>query len=679
MDNNKLETIYASFGKIYDFAFYVDLNTLEVYFIKLKRLKAVAEISHIKNYYELVDTVCKTSIADGSVEGFREFHDLATLSQRLGGRECIFYEYESRDGRWVRLYLVVASYDEFGKPEVITLSGRDITDIKRVEITTKKNMIDAMDRANEANEAKTEFLSRLSHDIRTPMNSIMGFSELIMREPDNSKKVADYIGKIRFSGQQLLSMISDVLDMSKIESGRMDVNLHETRLSDMLFSQLSMLFPRAHEKGLETHVYTRKLDTDFFLMDDVRLSQVISNLWENAIKYTDKGDITIEVISHKSDLTDMRQLEFIISDTGIGMSEEFMAKMFRPFERERREGHESIGGTGLGLAIAKSLTEMMGGTIMAESFMYEGSTFTVKIPVKVCDKGSDAASFEKNGIRRMIVADNDNRVSRNVTEMMEELGVSADIARDADELLGMMVKGEKSGEPYDLVLVDRTIPGRENIYGDRMKAKLEELTLPIIVVTSEDTSLTAEQYDSARELNVNAVLPKPFIPQKLLGLVESLNKDSSDSPNEMKDFVYNDVGNGYNYSLEGLNILAAEDNPLSAELLKEIITSEGAGIFVASDGLVALDKYLTAAEGEYDLVLMDIQMPVMDGLETTRRIRAAGRSDSRSVPIIALSANAFYEDVQAALDAGMDAHIKKPLDIPELKRTISRLIGKDNK
>ncbi len=525
---------------------------------------------------------------------------------------------------------------------------------------------EALNTAKAANEAKSNFLANMSHDIRTPMNAIVGFSALLNRDADDPEKVREYTRKISSSSQHLLGLINDILDMSKIESGKTSLNMTEFSLPQLLDELYTMMLPQARAKSQSFELHTRGAVPELLLGDKLRLNQVLINLLSNAVKYTQPGgEISLTVEELEQNSPGHAHLRFAVSDNGYGMSAGFVQVIFDPFAREVTEATREIQGTGLGMAITKNIVDLMGGTIFVDSELGQGSTFTVEVELAAAGGRRDSDFWTRHGIGRMLAADDEEDICRAIQDSMKGFGVEVSYATGGAAALELFRAAQDRGEAFHLVLLDWRMPGMDGLEtARRIRQAAEEK--PIIILTSYDLE---EAREAARNGGVDAFLPKPFFPSSLqraaAQLLEGDEAGAAGEPGREE------------ISLEGLRVLAAEDNEINAEILLELLEMEGVHCEVVPNGRQALDRFLQSAPGEFDMIFMDIQMPVMDGYEAARAIRASAHPMARTIPIIAMTANAFEEDVQAALAAGMSAHTAKPLDMERLKAVID-LLRKDH-
>ncbi len=540
----------------------------------------------------------------------------------------------------------------------------DIDDEKRMEAqleAQRADLEDALAAAQHANRAKTTFLNNMSHDIRTPMNAIIGFTSLAAAHIDNTEQVRGYLTKIATSSNHLLSLINDVLDMSRIESGKVKIEEKECSLPEMLHDLKTIVQADIMSKQLDFYIDTVDVVNENVLCDRLRLNQVLLNLLSNAMKFTKPGGmVSVRILQKRNAPEGYAAYEFQVKDTGIGMSPEFLKNVFEPFERERTSTVSGIQGTGLGMAITRNIVDMMGGTVTVDSEVGKGTTFTVSLQFKTssCPVRQETIP-QLQGLRALVVDDDFNTCS-SVTKMLASIGLRPDWTTSGKEaVLRVKLAGEQEDE-YAVYIIDWLMPDMNGIeVVRRIRGMIGEDT-PIIVLTAYDWSDIEEE---ARKAGVTAFCSKPIFLSELREVLESPFASGNQDEASQETF-----------SFQGKNILLVEDNELNQEIAVEILQETGFVMDVADDGSAAVERMREAEPGQYDLILMDIQMPIMDGYEATRQIRALEDPDIAGIPIIAMTANAFEEDKKTALEVGMNGHIAKPIDVPVLLELLWEIV-----
>ena len=520
-----------------------------------------------------------------------------------------------------------------------------------------QQLAEALQAAQIASESKTTFLSNMSHDIRTPMNAVLGFATLLALEAENPARVREYTKKIMASGQHLLSLINDILDVSKIESGKVVLNFEKFSLNDVVSSVDAIIQPMAKARGQAFHLEMTGVRHEYLVGDETRINQILINLLSNAVKYTPEGGaIWFRIIGLKQRSGQYEHIRIEVEDNGYGMTPEYLETIFDAFTRAENSTTNKVQGTGLGMAITKSIVELMGGTIEVYSEVDRGTLFRVDLELRIQEERADRRFWEQRGISRVLAVDGSPESREDIRVLMEDTGVRLDAVPGLEEALASL----RDGGEWQLVLLDWETCGPTAAKGLR-----EELPgdVPILLMAELD----APDVEKALELGRGGVLTKPFFVSALREKVEELwaepGGEAGPEPREMED-------------LKGLRFLAAEDNEINAEILAELLEIEGASCEIVENGRLALERFQRSEEGEFDAILMDVQMPVMSGHEAAKAIRSLEREDAGRIPIIAMTANAFAEDEKAALDAGMDAHVSKPLNMELLKKVIRQSTGR---
>ena len=519
--------------------------------------------------------------------------------------------------------------------------------------------------AEEANRAKSSFLSNMSHDIRTPMNAIVGFSALLARDADNPEKVMEYTKKITASSQHLLGLINDILDISKIESGKTTLNQSDENLAELIENIDSIIRPQMKARNHTFEIRSVDLKHEQVVMDKLRLNQILLNLLSNAVKYTPEGGrITLTIQELPSPAGNPAHFRFVVADNGYGMSEAYLQKIFDAFTREEDSVTNKIQGTGLGMAITKNLLDLMGGKISVESEKGKGSVFTVELELAVSEQIIAPDFWKKHGISRILTVDDEEAVCRNIRRSMEETGVAADYAPDGESAVKMVRESVQKGRTYHVILLDWKMPGMDGLETAKRIRRENGTDIPILLLTGYDWT---EIEKEAREAGIDAFLSKPFFLTSFRQKVEYVLCHGKQETEPAKEPDEQSI-------LHGMHILVAEDNEINSEILNELLRMSGAVCDICENGKQVAEAFEKSVPGQYQLILMDVQMPVMDGYEATRRIRSMSHPLALKIPIIAMTANAFAEDVRDALEAGMNAHVAKPVDMAILEQTVRAVL-----
>ncbi|MBQ7503499.1 response regulator [bacterium] len=617
------------------------------------------------DYESFIRSYIDKYVAGEDRDRLRRDTSLETVQQRISQDSVYKVNYRRLDGKGGVTYHQMG----FAKAESsdgvvnIVLGYRDIDAEVREEQKRQKALQDALESAQHANKAKTTFLNNMSHDIRTPMNAIIGFTSLAAAHIDNIDLVKDYLGKITTSSTHLLSLINDVLDMSRIESGKVKIEAKDTSLPEIMHDLKTIVQADVHAKRLDFYIDTLDIVNENIICDRLRLNQVLLNLLSNAMKFTEPGGmISVRVIQKSCGREGWATYDFKVKDSGIGMSAEFLEHVFDPFERERSSTVSGIQGTGLGMAITKNIVDMMGGTIGVVSERGKGTEFTVTLDFEISDNEAKQEIIpELQGLRALVV-DDDYTTCSSVTKMLQSIGMRSDWTTSGKEAVMRAQHAIEMNDEFKAYIIDWIIPDMNGIEIVRRIRRVIGESKPIIILTAYDWSEIEEE---AREAGVTGFCSKPLFLSELKNvLIEPFRSPTQD---EKKD-------GGEEFSFEGKRILLVEDNELNQEIAEEILKDAGFEVDIADDGSVAVDKLEKAEPGRYDLVLMDIQMPIMNGYEATAKIRGSANEAVASIPIVAMTANAFEEDKQHALQAGMNGHIAKPIEIAGLLNMLRSLL-----
>ena len=548
--------------------------------------------------------------------------------------------------------------------EFYILLKSDITDVLREQTERNEILANALREAEQANAAKTSFLSSMSHEIRTPMNAIIGLDSIALKEPELPPRTKEHLEKIGGSARHLLSLINDILDMSRIESGRMVLKNEEFSFSGMLEQINTMINGQCQDRGLQYDCVIQGKVDDYYIGDDMKLKQVLINILGNAVKFTPAPGTVAFIVERVAQFADQSTLRFTIKDTGIGMDKEYIPKIFEAFSQEDAATTNKYGGTGLGMAITKNIVEMMNGTITVDSEKGVGSTFTVNVTLKNSDKKEHSTDDLRPQEMNVLIIDDDPVACEHAKLILEEVGIAADTSLSGAEALRMIELRHARREAYNLILVDWKMPEQDGVEVTRQIRELYNGESTIIILTAYSWD---DVMDEALAAGVDSFMAKPLFASNVL--------------DEFRQVIQSkhlcDHAEGHKADLTGRHILLAEDMLINAEIMKEILQMRDMEVDHAENGQLVVDMFTQSAPNYYDAILMDVRMPVKDGLQATAAIRALSRPDAKAIPIIAMTANAFDEDVQRSLQVGMNAHLSKPVEPELLYETLESLIRDD--
>ena len=614
----------------------------------------------------------KQFVEEDSLEDFAETVNLEHMKECfMNGQEEVVAEYWSKEGLGddveksicVRQSFLMTRDDETGDIMVMAVT-KDVTEMVRKQRIQTQQLQEALLQAQHANNAKSTFLSNMSHDIRTPMNAIIGFTTIAQSRIDNRDQVRDCLDKVLSSSNHLLSLINDILDMSRIESGKVQIKMQECNLAELMHNIVNIIQPQVKAKQQKFCIDTCEVANEDVIADPLKLNQVLINLLSNAVKYTPpEGTVEFRIFQKEADEDGYGAYVFIVKDNGIGMAPEFVKHIFEPFERESTVTLSGIQGTGLGMAITKNIVDMMGGMINVESSPGVGSTFTVEIKLQLQDVAGRAERIkELNGMRAMVV-DDDSNICESVAGMLEELGMRAESTTSGREAARLAGEAHEEHDPYHTYIIDWQMPDMDGVETVRMIRQAVGHDAPVIIMTAYDwTDIEVE----AKEAGVTAFCAKPLFMSNLRSALLEVN-DLSHREEVKPVWQTEDFG--------GRRVLLVEDIEMNREIAEMILTESGFVVESAPDGTDAVRMVRDSEEGYYDVVLMDIQMPIMNGYEATRAIRNLPRNDVNTMPIIAMTANALEEDREMALKCGMNAHIAKPLDMDVFMQVLRKFVG----
>ena len=676
----------------------------------LTKLPSVLNIDHIYNASAdayIIDTQTGDYIMDTWRDHLGNLNDLTDIETRDGAvwhekmQEVMnlqkgHVEYRSLStGEWVHLYYAPANINRWviavSVPEKEAFTN--VFAIRRVCIVIgclsaltvilyyfwmRRNAISAMNEAVEkavleeklkkaeaAERAKTMFLSNMSHDIRTPMNAIIGFTTLAQTNIDNKNRVQEYLTKIMSSSNHLLSLINDILDMSRIESGRLNIEEKECSISDIFKDMRNILQTQMQAKQLNFFMDTLDVVDEDIFCDKLHLNQVLLNLLSNAIKFTPSGgSVSLTIKQNPGAPTGYGSYEIRVKDTGIGMSEEFAKHVFEPFEREKTSTVSGIQGTGLGMAITKSIIDAMGGTIKVETQQGKGTEYIIHLEFRLqTDPKQIQVIQELEGLRALVVDDNFNTCD-SVTKMLTQIGMRVEWTMRGKEAVLYAKQAVEMHDEFHTYIIDWALPDLGGIEVARQIRALVGENVPIIILTAYDWTMIEEE---ARAAGVTAFCNKPIF-------ISELRDTLTSAIGKTEPTVTESILPDTDVELKGKRLLLVEDNELNREIAQELLEEAGFVIETAEDGTIAVEKVKNSTPGYYDLILMDVQMPIMNGYEATKTIRALEDHELASIPIIAMTANAFDEDRKTAMDSGMNAHVAKPINVTNLMEALQSLL-----
>lgn len=653
--------IIGALGNIYYCIYYVDLS--------LGTFSIVSGNDYFSRYSEGDSDAARTAVhwtECGINEEFRaemlEFIDLSTLSERMRNVPILSRECVSKSLGWIRVSFIAANRDHAGNVTQVLWTVQHIDQEKQRELDAKIALQEAYDAANRANTAKTDFLASMSHNIRTPMNAVIGMTAIAGAHLNDPERIADCLSKINLSSHRLLGLINEILDMNKIESGKLDFNVEECNLSELVHHLLAAARPRIDKKRHAFSVNMNRLVHDNVIGDSRRIQQMLMNLLDNAVKYTPSGgEIRLTITEWTTHREKVGCYEFVLEDNGIGMSEEYLPHLYEPFTRAKDPRVEKIHGTGLGMAIARNIAQMMNGDIKTESVPGKGTKVTATIFLELRDRDSGFRPEMLRGFS-VLIADDDKIVCESTCVLLEQWGMHGEWVQSGEEAIKRVYERHEAGKDYFAVLLDWQMPGTDGISAAKEVRRIVGDGMPIILISSYDWSDIEREAGAA---GVNAFLNKPILQSRMIHLFREFWDRSAQIRGMSLDGLKRE-------SFSGVRALLAEDNELNAEIAKEILGMLGLDVEYVRNGREALERFSISETGEYDIVFMDIQMPEMDGYEATRAIRALPGDYAKTVPILAMSANAFAEDVRSAKEAGMNEHIAKPLDFDRLQKVLNR-------
>ena len=620
-------------------------------------------------YLEAVTAYCNQYVTEPFREEFLKFIQPDAVRKGLENDLVISYRYMiSVDGKesWENVKFAGVRRPDERDDHLVHTVGACFVDVDaetRRALEQRQALSEALETAEQANRAKTAFLSNMSHEIRTPMNAIIGLDNIAINDPETPEKTREYLEKIGASANHLLNLINDILDMSRIESGRLTLKNEEFSFSELLRTVNTMFSGQCADKGLEYCCHILGEVDDYYIGDMMKLRQVLINILGNAVKFTPEGgkvDLTVERTAQFEHQTTLR---FTIADTGIGMSKDFLPRLFDAFAQENSSTTNKYGSSGLGMAITKNIVEMMNGDIEVETEKGAGTTFRVK--VTLMNAARHEAGEEDSAIlpseMTVLVVDDDPVACEHAKLVLEKVGIAAELATSGAEAIEKVTLRHARREPYNLILVDWQMPEMDGVETTRRMREIIGNESAIIILTAYRWDDVLEE---ALQAGVDSFISKPLFVGAVMDEFRSALKRKGIAAGRKQEKA----------DLRGRRILLAEDVQINAEIMSMVLQAREMEADLAENGRIAVEKFEAHEPGYYDAILMDMRMPEMDGLEATRRIRAADRPDAGTIPIIALTANAFDEDVQRSLQAGLNAHLSKPVEPENLYSTLESLI-----
>lgn len=546
--------------------------------------------------------------------------------------------------------------------KIVVVTRSDITGLFNEQERQQEFLKNALAQAEQASKAKTSFLSRMSHEIRTPMNAIIGMSTLAAQCVNDPEKVADCLAKVEISARFLLALINDILDMSRIESGKITIKKEKIPFEEFINGINTICYEQAAKKDVDYDCIITSFLDDYYYGDAMKLQQVLINIIGNAIKFTPSGGKVQFIINQDKTVKGKAYLRFTVNDTGIGIKEDFIPKLFLPFEQEDSNITTMYGGTGLGLAICKNLIDLMQGKISVNSIEGVGTEFNVALALEICDESQNKAGIKSElNLSKLsaLIVDDEIVICEHTEAVLADMGMQAEWATSGMQAINLVQSKCSLQKKYDIILIDWKMPEMDGLETTRQIRKIVGPEVTIIIMTAYDWN-TIEQ--EAKSAGVNMLISKPLFKNSLISAFAKIHKEK-----EQKKIKAEPV----EYDFTGKRVLLVEDHMLNIEVAKRLMTAKGMKVEVAENGLAAIESFTLAPLGYFDAILMDIRMPVMDGLTATRAIRQLKKPTAKTVPIIAMSANAFDEDVEKSKAAGMNAHLAKPIEPPILYRTLA--------
>lgn len=647
--------------------YYIDVKEETSETVYPRREEAVLR----KPYDEAVDKYFSTGrVEEKSADCLRNFLTLPNIVEQLSEKEHIEQQFKvkdlSGDGyEWCSISITVAE-EENGELTAVTMAVRNIDDVISREEEQRQILAQAVERAEAANQAKSEFLSRMSHDIRTPMNAILGMTSIATMHIDEKERVLDALGKITVSGKHLLGLINEVLDMSRIESGKVSLTESAFNLSDTIESLMTVFRTQMDAKGLMLNAGIAKLEHENVIGDEQHLQQIFMNIMGNAVKFTPEGGkISIYIEEKPSSISNCGYYEFTFEDTGIGMEKEYVDKIFEPFSRAADSRTSKIEGTGLGMSIAVNIARMMHGDIKVDSEPGKGSRFTVTVYMKL-DDTSDADLVAYNGLP-VLVVDDEEISCESSCEILRGIGIDAEYVLSGEEAVRRIADASANDRKFGIVILDWKMPGKDGLETAKEIRKAVGHDISIVISSAYDW---ADIESEALAAGVDAFIGKPLFKSRLIQVLREVLGQDHDQEDKgttvLETFKQRDFS--------GKRVLLVEDNEINIEVASELLGIVGIQVEMVMNGKLAVETVVEKEPGYYDLIFMDIQMPVMNGYEAAKAIRSSGRKDLEEIPIVAMTADAFADDIRRSQEAGMNSHVSKPVDIEKLEEALNQWI-----
>lgn len=668
-DSMEKRSIISCLSSMFFATYYIDLekNTF-------RPITQKAEVGSVlgdeRNYEQGIQMYAKYFVHPDDQEAYLDHIAYPKLLKMLSSEQPLTaIEYRKQTDRdtekaWIRATIILAETTYDGRPKRALYVAQDVTDSKLKEEKEHQALKEACEAANHANAAKSEFMSRMSHDIRTPMNAIIGMTAIAGKYLDDRDRVEDCLGKITVSSRHLLSLINEVLDMSKIESGKIDLAEEEINLSDVIGNLVTMIRPSMEEKNHEFSVHIGNVTHECVIGDSMRLQQIFMNILSNAVKYTPSGGrIDMDITEKHSNTYGYGRYEFVFRDTGIGMSREYQERMFEPFSRAEDSRISKIEGTGLGMTIARNIARRMNGDITVESEIGKGTQFSVSLFFRLADTAEPCTEHLLD--LPILVADDDQEASEMTCLILENIGMKGEYVLCGKDAVRRVWEQHQAGEDFFAVILDWKMPEMDGIKTARAIRKKVGPDVPIIILSAYDWSSVEEE---ARSAGVNGFISKPLFKSRLVYLFNQIVGEDKIPKKRGENLIAEK-------KLQGRRVLLAEDNELNQEIAEELIGQTGVIVESVSNGREAVERFEQMGENYYDLIFMDIQMPVMNGYDAASAIRNLDRRDASEIPIIAMTADAFVEDIKRSKMVGMNEHLTKPLNVELLLNCMERWMG----